>query len=138
MSVLQKATKTLSEIESELLAANGADSLDPARLAEQVHQVRELLSGEDAEWVGEEEARRILGFTVENAIKAWARLELLRSRIQDGRLEVRLDDVLYRRMENEALRAIGGEDLTEEELKIMREERPGKNPWEREKAEQRE
>jgi len=138
MSVLQKATKTLSEIESELLAANGADGLDPARLAEQVHQVRELLSGEDAEWVGEEEARRILGFTVENAIKAWARLELLRSRIQDGRLEVRLDDVLYRRMENEALRAIGGEDLTEEELKIMREERPGKNPWEREKAEQRE
>ncbi|MBA2450226.1 MAG: hypothetical protein H0V51_19605 [Chloroflexi bacterium] len=138
MSVLQKATKTLSEIESELLAANGAASLDPARLAEQVHQVRELLSGEDAEWVGEEEARRILGFTMENAIKAWARLELLRSRIQDGRLEVRLDDVLYRRMENEALRAIGGEDLTEEELKIMREERPGKNPWEREKAEQRE
>lgn len=135
MSVLEQATRTLSEIESELLAANGADSLDPARLAEQVHEVRELLSGKDAEWVGEEEARRILGFTVENAIKTWARLELLRSRtLSDGRMEVRLDDVLYRRVENEALTAIGGEDLTEEELRIMREERPGKNPWEREKV----
>lgn len=135
MSVLEQATKTLSEIESELLAANGADSLDPARLAEQVHHVRELLLGSDAQWIGTAEAQRILGAHTEDSVKTWARLELLRSRtLSDGRMEVRLDDVLYRRVENEALTAIGGEDLTEEELRIMREERPGKNPWEREKV----
>src|SRR3712207_2362192 len=125
MSVLEKATSALSEIESELLASRDGH-LDPARLAKEVHRVRELLSGPDAQWISTAEAQRILGAHTEDSIKTWARLELLRSRtLPDGRLEILLDDVLYRQRENEALLAIGGEDLTEEELRIMREERPG-------------
>ena len=137
MSVLEKATSALSEIESELLASRDGN-LDPARLAKEVHRVRELLSGPDAAWIGTAEAQRILGAHTESSVKTLARLELIRSRpLPDGRIEVLLDDVLYRRRERDAHEAIGGEDLTEEELRIMREERPGKNPWEREKAEQR-
>jgi hypothetical protein len=45
---------------------------------------------------------------------------------------VRLDDVLYRRAEREGLMAIGGDELTQDELRTMKEARPGRNPWERE------
>jgi hypothetical protein len=48
-----------------------------------------------------------------------ARAGLLRSRpIADGGIEVRLDDVLYRRMEAEGLLAIGGDEMTPEELGV--------------------
>jgi hypothetical protein len=91
-----------------------------------------LLSSEGVRWVGTTEAKRLLGLGSENTVKAWARLGLLRSRrLPNGRVQVLLDDVLRRREETEGLSAIGGHDLTEEELRIMRETRPGSNPWER-------
>jgi hypothetical protein len=55
----------------------------------------------------------------ESTVLTRARAGLLRSRpIADGGIEVRLDDVLYRRMEAEGLLAIGGDEMTPEELGV--------------------
>lgn len=138
MSVLKDATDALRDLEA-LLRASAPGGLDPITVAEQVHEVRQLLSGEDAEWIGTTAAKHLLGVGSENTVKAWARLGLLRSRrLPNGRTQVFLDDVLRRRAEHEALLAVDGEELSDEELRILKEERPGKNPWEREQAEQSE
>jgi hypothetical protein len=134
MTVLDEATRALREIEAELLTPPKG-GLDSVRLAERLRAIRRLLSAEEAQWVGTTEAKRLLGLGSENTVKAWARMGLLRSRqLPNGRIQVLLDDVLRRREETEGLSAIGGDDLTEEELRIMREARPGQNPWERQQA----
>ncbi len=134
MTVLEEATKALSDLEMELLQpAKGG--LDAVSLAERIHSVRKLLSKQETRWVGTTAAKRLLALGSENTVKVWARTGLLRSRtLPNGRIQVLLDDVLRLREETEGLSAFGGEDLTEEELQIMREGRPGKNPWERGKA----
>jgi hypothetical protein len=134
MSLLQDAANVLHDIETELRepAAGGLDSL---RLAERIRGVRRLLSSQEAQWVGTTEAKRLLGVSSENTVKAWARLGLLRSRLlPNGRTQVLLDDVLRRREETEGLSAVGGAELTAEELHSLRENRPGTNPWERKSA----
>lgn len=132
MSILAEATTTLRNIESELLVSDGKSCLDVAGVARRIHQVVELLSSEDARWVGTSEAKRLLGVSSGNTVKAWVRLGLLRSRtLPNGRIQVLLDDVLFRRAEREALMAIGGDELSAEELQILHDSRPGKNPWER-------
>jgi hypothetical protein len=134
MAIIDDATRALREIESELLEPTKG-GLDSVRLAERLRAVRRLLSRDDVRWVGTTEAKRLLGLGSENTVKAWARLGLLRSRkLPNGRVQVLLDDVLRRREETEGLSAIGGDDLTEEELRVMRETRPGSNPWERKPA----
>jgi hypothetical protein len=130
MSILEEVTGSLRSIESELLARDREDGVDATRIAERIHRVVELLSSEDAQWVGTTEAKRLFGISSENTVKAWARLGLLRSRtLPNGRVQVLLDDVLFRRAERDALEAIGGEDLSAEELRSLRESRPGRNPW---------
>jgi hypothetical protein len=134
MTALDEATDALRELEAELLEPTRG-GLDAVRLAERVRAVRKLLSKQEVRWVGTTEAKRLLALGSENTVKAWARMGLLRSRrLPNGRVQVLLDDVLRRREETEGLSAIGGDDLTEDELRILRESRPGKNPWEREKA----
>lgn len=118
-----------------LLRTTPPGELDQAALAEQVRAVHELLAGEDARWVGTTAAKRLLGVGSENTVKAWARLGLLRSRqLPHGRIQVLLDDVLRQRAEREALLAINGEELSPDKLRILKEERPGTNPWEREQG----
>jgi hypothetical protein len=135
MSILTEATSALRAIESELLASDRESCVDTASVAERIHRVVELLSGEDAQWVGTTEAKRLLGVSSENTVKAWARLGLLRSRtLPNGRIQVLLEDVLARQAENEDLMAIGGDELSPEEFRILRETRPGTNPWQREKT----
>jgi hypothetical protein len=76
-------------------------------------------------------AKRLLGVRAESIVETWAQLGFLRSRtLPNGRLQVRLDDVLKEREVREGLTAFGGEDLTDEELRILKESRPGTNPWE--------
>ncbi len=134
MTVLDEATSALGEIEAALLATTQG-GLDSVLLAERIRAVRKMLSRQEARWVGTTEAKRLLDLGSENTVKAWARMGLLRSRtLPNGRVQVLLDDVLRRREETEGLSAIGGDELTEDELRIMREARPGKNPWEREHA----
>jgi hypothetical protein len=134
MSTLQAATNALRDLEAMLLASPQGE-LDPALVAERLHKIRRLLSREDARWIGTTEAKRLLGVGSENTVKAWARLGLLRSRtLANGRTQVLVDDVLRRRAEHEALLAVGGEELTPEELRLLKAERPGTNPWERTEA----
>src|SRR5919197_5724951 len=136
MSMPQETVTALRELESMLLAAPWG-TLDPVDVAEKVREVRHLLAQQDARWIGTTKARRLLGVDSENTVKVWARLGLLQSwTLPNGRMQVLLDDVLLRRAEREALMAIGGDELSPEELRILKEGRPGTNPWEREKAEQ--
>ena len=136
MSTLETATTALRDLEI-LLRSTPPGELDPVALAEQVRAVHHLLAGEDARWIGTTSAKRLLGVGSENTVKAWARLGLLRSRqLPHGRVQVLLDDVLRRRAENEALLAMDGEELSPDELRILKEEHPGTNPWERERDEQ--
>src|SRR5438552_17331149 len=120
MSILHDASNLLYILEAELRqqAANGLDSL---QVADRIRGVRHLLATEEIQWVGTTEAKRLLGVSSENTVKAWARLGLLRSRLlPNGRTQVLLDDVLRRREETEALAALGGDELTEEDLRGLR------------------
>ena len=131
MSTVQDALTALESLEQTVRAA-APETIDPAAIAERIREIRCALSPEEARWISIAEAKRLLGVQWERTIETWSRLGLLRSRMQpDGRLEVLLDDVLYRREENQGLLAIGGDDLTPEELRILTEERPGRNPWDR-------
>ena len=135
MSTLETATSALRDLET-LLRSTSSEELDRVALAEQIREVHRLLAGEEIRWIGTTAAKRLLGVASENTVKAWARLGLLRSRqLPHGRIQVHLDDVLRQRAETEALLAIGGDELSPEELRILKEERPGTNPWEREQAE---
>jgi hypothetical protein len=134
--VLTRATDALRELEEELanhpLYVGGAEAL---RLAGRIRQVRRLLAGDDARWIGTAKARLLLGVGSENTVEAWARMGLLRSRSQpNGRVQVLLEDVLKEREAREALSAVGGRDLTEEEMEAEHRARPGTPPWERERA----
>jgi hypothetical protein len=136
MGVLTKATDALRALEEEVaqypLYAGGEDAL---HIIERIREVRRLLSREDVDWIGTTEAKRLLGVGSENTVKAWAKLGLLRSRTQpNGRTQVLLDDVLKEREAREAITAIGGRDMTEEEMEAEHRARPGTLPWEREQA----
>lgn len=132
MSVIQRLVDDLRAIEGALLAAPDSTALDPTSVAQRLHRVVAMLAGEEARWVGTTEAKRLLGLSSENTVKAWARSGLLRSRTRpNGRVQVLLDDVLERRAESDDLTAVGGDDLSPDELHRLREARPGTNPWER-------
>ena len=136
MSVLTRAGDALRELEKELveypLYAGGEHAM---RLADHIRAVRKLLAGEEVQWIGPTQAKRLLGVDSEKAVKDWAKMGFLRSRTQpNGRIQVLLDDVLKEREAREELSAFGGRDLTEEELEAEHQARPGTLPWEREQA----
>jgi hypothetical protein len=136
VSALTTATDALRELEEELakypLYAGGENAV---RMADRIRDVRRLLSREEAEWIGTAEAKRLLGVGSENTVKAWAKMGLLRSRTQpNGRIRVLVDDVLREREEREALTAVGGRDLTDEELEALHRSRLGTLPWDRDQS----
>jgi hypothetical protein len=118
-----------------LLNGTPQGTLDPVAVAERVQQVLNALSRRQAVWITVAEATRLLGVRSESTVTAWTELGMLRGRSgSDGCIQVRLDDVLARRAESEGLMAIGGDEMTSEELRSVRDGRPGTNPWEREQA----
>lgn len=132
MAVVDKATAALREIEPEL-AEPPKEGIDSINLADRIRAVRKLLAKQEPRWIGLKEAKRLLAANSEDAVKAWVRMRFLRSRtLSSGRVQVLLDDVLRERETEEELSAIGGRDLTEEELEEIYQARPGSVPWERE------
>jgi hypothetical protein len=130
MSMHQEATGLLREVKAKLASAPQGE-LDLAWSETRIREALKLLARDEPKWISAAEAQRLLGVAWESTVLTRARAGLLRSRpIADGGIEVRLDDVLYRRMEAEGLLAIGGDEMTPEELRILKEGR-GKNPWER-------
>ena len=114
-----------------LLLATG-DGVEPSAIAEMIRALLEVLP-QTPLWVSPQEARWLLGIDSDATVAAWARLGLVASRPRpDGGIEFLLADVLQRRIERDELVAAGGEELTPEELRVLREERSGANPWERE------
>ncbi len=93
-------------------------------------------SGEEVEeWLDPAEAQRELGVMSEAVVEYWAEMGWLRSRRgPDDRLEVLRADVLERKREHKGLTAIGGDELTPEELEELVEGGPGTLPWERKGA----
>ncbi len=130
MSVIQRLVNELRAIEADLLGAPEAAASSPASVARRLHRVIALLAGEDAHSVTAAEAKRLLGLNSERAVKDWARIGLLRSRTRPGgRVHVLLADVLERRAETEDLTALGGDELSPDELRRLRDNRPGVEPW---------
>lgn len=86
-------------------------------------------------WLDLAQARRELGFVSEDAVRAWADWGWLRSRRDAaGHVEVSRSDVLAEKQRRIDLEALGGDELTDEELEEMAEWQ-GRLPWEREGAE---
>jgi hypothetical protein len=124
-------TKLLDTLRATPLGRLDLDSIHCAEAA--AYQ----LAREEPQWISISDARALLAFMSEDIVAAWVdKYGLLRGRRIPGQpLQVRLDDVLYRRAEHEGLAAFGPDDegLTDEELRIEKELR-GRNPWEHEEA----
>lgn len=104
----------------------------PSGLVNCVLREAQRLANENPKWIGVSDARALYGARTDQFIVDWIERGWLRSRtLPHGLLEVRLDEIIYRRAEIEGLMGIGGEELTPEELKSMREATPGSYPWER-------
>jgi hypothetical protein len=132
MNVGRKTAEALQAAEV-LLCSAPQGHLDLRDVHARVEKALRLLAHEPEQWISREHARRLLGVSLDETVPTLARMELLRGRLgADGQLEVRLDDVLNQRLASEDLLAIGGDDLTEEELEELHESRPGTLPWERE------
>jgi hypothetical protein len=135
MNVRAETAEALRAAEALLTSAPQGE-LDALAVEQRVGQALRLLAQEEPQWIGLAHATRLLGVLSDDTPRALARLGLLRSRsCADGQLQVRLDDVLSERWKREDLLAIGGDELTPEELRIIKETRPGTNPWERDQVE---
>lgn len=112
MSVLSQVIRELRDIERDLH--------DRPALARRIHDSVAVLEGEGIQWIGTTRARHLLGLGSENTVKAWAQLGLLRSRREpNGRLKVRLDDVLAQRELRAVLTGDGDDsEMTPEEYTI--------------------
>ncbi len=132
MNVSNETAKALRAAEA-LLCSAPQGQLDLEAVDTLVPKALRLLQHEPEQWISPDHAKRLLGVELDEMVPTLARGGLLRSRIgDDGQLQVRLDDVLHDRLESEGLLAIGGDDMTEEELEELHQSRPGTLPWERE------
>jgi len=131
VAIVDEATIALRKIEPELQqpTKGGVNSLN---LADRIRSVRKLLAKQETRWINTTKARRLLAATSPDTVETLIRIGFLRSRNRPGgRIQVILADVLGERQAREELLAIGGDDLTGEELEIMHQAQPGTNPWER-------
>lgn len=88
-------------------------------------------NGETAtEWLSLAQTKRALGFASQAVVRTWVDYGWLRSRRSDGKLEILRADVLRANEARRDLTAIGGEELTPEELDELAEWQ-GRLPWER-------
>lgn len=134
MATVDRVTAALREIEPDL-AEPPKEGIDSINLADRIRAVRKLLANQEPRWVSLGEAKRLLAASSQDTVKLRVRWGFLRSRTaSNGRMQVRLDDVLRERQTEEELSAIGGRDLTEDELEEIYQARPGTVPWEREQA----
>jgi hypothetical protein len=102
-------------------------------VADELNPVIQALTGEEAAMIGIEQARELLGAASADEVGALLTLGILPGtrEAQTGQWTIPLAAVLGFRRWREGILAIGGEDLTEEELAILSETRPGTFPWQR-------
>jgi hypothetical protein len=114
MNVRPETAKAVRTAE-RLLSSAPQGKLDPFALDKHVGKAVRLLVQEAPQWIGLAHATRLLGVATDETPRTLARMGLLRSRsTDDGQFELRLDDVLHRRLEAEALLGFGGEEMTPE------------------------
>lgn len=78
------------------------------------------LGRDDRRWIDTDETQRVLGVTSSITVPTLVQAGLLRGRVSaDACLEVRLVDVLHERLVREGLLAIGGDELTQDELRAF-------------------
>lgn len=133
MSTAHETTTELKEMLALLRKTpQGSLPIDDIDRLEEI--VRKVVRDEPC-WISEDEAAALLGATVPGSIAYLARRGFLPSRhAPDGSLELPFASILYERIVREGLMAIGGDELTEEEKRILSESRPGTLPWKREGA----
>jgi hypothetical protein len=101
--------------------------------AAELEPVIEALTGDGPPMIGTEQARKILGVRSVNTVKRWLELGILGGVWDErrGRWQIPLDEALRLRSVHDDLAAMGGDDMTPEELEILSSTRPGTWPWER-------
>jgi hypothetical protein len=120
MSRHEEATDLLRDVQAKLAAAPQGE-LDLEWVQTHLPAALKLLAHEAPRWISTAEAQQLLGIAWESAVAYWADIGWLRSRPNpSGGIEVRLDDVLDRRLVRESLLAIGGDDMTADELRILK------------------
>lgn len=81
------------------------------------------------------EARATLGVESEEIVRTWIANRWLRSRVlETGQVQVLRSDVLAEKRVREELAAVAGAPMTPDELRELREARPGALPWQRNAA----
>ncbi|HUG16239.1 MAG TPA: hypothetical protein VMM78_14640 [Thermomicrobiales bacterium] len=135
MSTTHATATLIHELETILESAPQGE-LDPCLIEELGQKVREalrLLKDEEPIWVDAPRAKQLLGIELDASVPYWVELGLLRGRtLEDGRVQVQLDDILLRRYETEVSMAVGGDEMTQDELDELSRSRPGTYPWQRE------
>ena len=95
--------------------------------------VIQALTSPEAATVGTEQARKLLGVRSVNTVKRWIALGILAGHWDErsGRWRIPLADVLRLRRRQAALAAMGGDELTPDELAVLSATAPGAFPWQR-------
>jgi hypothetical protein len=115
MSALPEAATSLEEL-LQLLRETPQGGLSLDAISALRAAIRRL-GYDDPHWTDVDEARHILGVTSPMTVPTLAQAGLLRSRLSpEGRLEVGFVDLLHERLVREGLLAIGGDELTPDEL----------------------
>ncbi|HZS91635.1 MAG TPA: hypothetical protein VFE42_29620 [Chloroflexota bacterium] len=91
------------------------------------------LSSPDENYVGTEQARKLLGVRSVNTVKRWLELGILAGRWDErsGRWQIPLAEVLRLRGMQRSLAEAEGDDLSTEELEALSTTRSGTFPWQR-------
>jgi hypothetical protein len=102
-------------------------------VADDLNPVIQALTGQDSSVIGVEQARELLGATSAKAVEGLITLGILPGSQdpQTGDWSIPLAAILGFRHWQEEITAIGGDDMTEEELAILSETRIGTFPWQR-------
>jgi hypothetical protein len=91
------------------------------------------LSSPEENYVGTEQARKLLGVRSINTVKRWIELGILAGRWDErsGRWQIPLAEVLRLRAMQQSLAEAGGDDLSADELEVLSTTRLGTFPWQR-------
>jgi len=89
------------------------------------------LAGDTAATIGTEQARKILGIRSVNTVKRWIELGILAGTWDERshRWQIPLADALRLACMHDDLTAVGGQDMSEEDLETLASTRPGTLPW---------
>jgi hypothetical protein len=133
MSATHEPTTDLKEMPALLRSTPlGSLPIDDIHRLEEI--VRQVVKDEPC-WISEHEAAALFGATIPGSLPHLVERGHLSGRHDpDGLLEIPFASIVHERLIREGLMAIGGDELTDEERRVIYGTRRSTYPWEREGA----